>query len=46
MLTNIVKSLRKLRRNKSGNTALMVALGMPALVGGGGLAVDVTQWFV
>lgn len=36
---------RKLRRNQSGNAALIVALGMPALIGGTGYAVDTAQWY-
>ena len=37
---------RKLRRSKSGNAAIIVALGMPALMGGAGLAVDTAQWYL
>lgn len=46
MLHSIRRTLRKLRIDRSGNTALLVALGMPALVGGAGLAVDTAQWYV
>jgi len=46
MLQTIKRAFGKFRRDLSGNTALMVALGMPALVGGAGLAVDTAQWFV
>lgn len=36
----------KIRRSKSGNAAILVALGMPALMGGAGLAVDTAQWYL
>ena len=36
---------RRLGRNTSGNAALIVALGMPALIGGTGYAVDTAQWY-
>ena len=37
---------RRLRRSTSGNAALIVAMGMPMLIGGAGLGVDVTQWYM
>jgi len=40
------KFSRKLRRSKSGNAAILVALAMPALMGGAGLAVDTAQWYL
>lgn len=40
------KLLKNLKRNTCGNAALVVGLGMPALVGTAGLAVDVSQWFL
>jgi len=46
MLQTLKRALRKLRQDHGGNTALLVALGMPALVGGAGLAVDTAQWYV
>jgi Flp pilus assembly protein TadG len=36
----------KLRSNLSGNATLLVALGMPALIGGAGYAVDTAQWYM
>lgn len=36
----------KLRKDVSGNTMIMVAMGMPMLVGGTGLAVDTAQWYL
>ncbi len=38
--------LQKLKSDNSGNAALIVALALPALIGGGGLAVDTAQWFL
>lgn len=46
MLTNASRVLRNLRKNKSGNAMVMVAMAMPALIGGTGLAVDTAQWFM
>lgn len=40
------KFARRLRRSTSGNTALLVGLGMPALIGGAGVAVDTAQWYL
>lgn len=37
---------RRLRSNSSGNATLMVALGAPALIGAGGLAIDTAQWYM
>lgn len=37
---------RRLRGNSSGNATLMVALGAPALIGAGGLAIDTAQWYM
>ncbi len=31
---------------RSGNATMLVALGMPVLIGGAGLGVDVTQWYM
>jgi Flp pilus assembly protein TadG len=36
----------ELRNDTSGNTMMLVALGMPMLVGGTGLAVDTAQWYL
>lgn len=46
MLRTAGKLLRKLSKSKSGNATLIVALGMPALIGGTGLAVDTAQWYM
>ena len=45
MIGNIRRTLRELRTSTSGNAALLVALGMPALIGSAGLAVDTAQWY-
>ena len=36
----------RLRKNRSGNAFMLVAAGMPALIGGAGFAVDITQWYM
>ncbi len=46
MFARIRQAFSKLRSCKSGNAMLMVALGMPALIGGSGLAVDTSQWYL
>jgi Flp pilus assembly protein TadG len=38
--------MSRLRRSKSGNTFVIVAAGMPALIGGAGFAVDISQWYM
>lgn len=38
--------LRNLSGDRSGNTAILVAVGMPALIASAGLGVDVSQWFL
>ena len=37
---------KRLRGNTSGNAAMIVALGVPALIGGTGFAVDTAQWYL
>lgn len=37
---------KRLSRSTSGNATLLVALGMPALIGGTGFAVDTAQWYM
>lgn len=46
MLKSIRRSLAALKAENSGNAMLMVALGMPALIGTSGLAVDTAQWYM
>lgn len=45
MLDSIRRTMRNLRSHTCGNATLLIALGMPALVGGAGLAVDTAQWY-
>jgi Flp pilus assembly protein TadG len=48
--TRLCSRLRRLagqlRGNTSGNVTLLMALGMPALIGGAGLAIDTAQWYL
>ena len=46
MLSTIRRILGDLRRNKSGNAMLLVALGTPVLIGTSGLAVDSAQYYM
>lgn len=46
MQASIRRAIRKLLRNTSGNAALMLGLGLPAMIGSSGLAVDVAQWYM
>jgi hypothetical protein len=38
--------MTRLRRSKSGNALVLVATGLPVLVGGAGFAVDTAQWYM
>ena len=38
--------LKSLSRSTSGNATLLVAIGMPMLIGSSGLAVDTAQWYM
>ncbi|MWV27959.1 pilus assembly protein TadG-related protein [Aurantiacibacter rhizosphaerae] len=46
----ILKFMRETVKNisscRSGNATMLVALGMPVLIGGAGMGVDVTQWYM
>src|SRR3546814_15715439 len=50
MLARLLKrachSLRVLRKGKRGNGVVLTAAAMPVLIGGAGLGVDVTQWYL
>ena len=45
-----MRALKKFRNlitgDRSGNATLLVGLGMPALIGGAGFAVDTAQWYM
>ena len=53
-MTGVPEMIRKFIRTtlgdlaecRSGNATLLVALGMPVLIGGAGLGVEVTQWYM
>lgn len=38
--------LENLKDDKGGNAALLMAIGLPSLIGSAGLAVDVAQWYM
>jgi Flp pilus assembly protein TadG len=46
MIGRIRNLLKDIRSHKSGNAMMIVALGLPALVGGTGFAVDTAQWYM
>lgn len=46
MLGSIRRIIRRLKRNTSGNATLLVAMGMPVLIGSAGIAVDTAQWYM
>jgi Flp pilus assembly protein TadG len=45
MIGRIAQTLRRLRHDDSGNAMLLMAIAMPVLVSGSGLAVDMSQWY-
>ncbi len=46
MFERVRRTLRDLRTQTSGNATLLVAVGLPAIIGGSGLAVDMSQWYM
>src|SRR3546814_15325390 len=46
ILNRACHSLRFLRKDKRGNVLVLTAAAMPVLIGGAGLGVDVTQWYL
>lgn len=47
MLTKRIKNLfRNLKSDTNGNAMMLMALGMPVLIGSSGMAVDMTQWYM
>jgi Flp pilus assembly protein TadG len=45
MLNTIRRKLAQLKADTGGNAILLVAVGIPMLIGAGGAAVDITQWY-
>lgn len=45
MALSLRKLLGRIRRSTSGNATMVVAIGMPALIGAAGLGVDTAQWY-
>ncbi|MEO5597807.1 MAG: pilus assembly protein TadG-related protein [Novosphingobium sp.] len=45
-MLNFRALFRALRKDSGGNAILLVAMGLPALIGASGLAVDVAQWYM
>jgi Flp pilus assembly protein TadG len=47
MLTKRITNLfRDLKSDTNGNAMILMALGMPVLIGSSGMAVDMTQWYM
>lgn len=46
MLLAIRRMAGRLCRNISGNAVMLMAIALPALIGGAGLAVDTAQWYL
>lgn len=46
MLSTFKRTMRRLARQGSGNATLLVAAGLPALIGAAGLGVDTAQWYM
>lgn len=46
MTRGIKRLLQAIAGHRGGNATMLVALGIPALIGSAGLAVDVSQWYV
>ncbi len=46
MLSSVKRTIVRLAKQTSGNAVLLVAAGMPALIGAAGLGVDTAQWFM
>ncbi len=46
MITRLRRHVARMTGCSSGNATMLVALGMPVLIGGAGLGVDLTQWYM
>ena len=45
MLSNLRRKMADLKTDTSGNAMLLLAIGIPMLIGAAGAAVDMTQWY-
>jgi Flp pilus assembly protein TadG len=45
MLSNLRRKMADLKTDTSGNAMLLMAIGIPMLIGAAGAAVDITQWY-
>lgn len=45
-MLRLLDLFRNLRRNTRGNAMILLGLGIPALIGGAGFAVDTAQWYL
>ena len=46
MLNKVKQLMKSIHRNISGNAMILLAFGLPAMIGGAGLAVDTAQWYM
>jgi Flp pilus assembly protein TadG len=46
MLKKVKRLMKSLRRNISGNAMILLAMGMPVVIGGAGLAIDTARWYM
>ena len=46
MRKKLLQNLKALKGCTSGNAMMLMALGMPMLIGGAGLGVDFSQWYL
>ena len=45
-MISVRQTARKLRQSNKGNAMMILALGLPALVGGAGYGLDMAQWYM
>lgn len=46
MFDRVTRLLRAIRAHRGGNATMMIAVGIPALIGASGFAVDMAQWYM
>lgn len=46
MINRVARLTRQVLHSRSGNATMMVAIGIPALIGASGFAVDMAQWYM